>query len=108
MTMPDNRCVSCSSRIEATYRFCPHCGKRQAQGDAWYYHPIWILLLAFVAIGPFALILVWRSRRMQRPVKLVIAALIVIYSVYTGYLLYELTAYEVRLFTDISRAMQLR
>jgi len=106
--MGDVRCVSCGKTIEAVSRFCSHCGKRQATGDAWYYHPVWILLLAFLAIGPFALILVWKSRRMETPVKIVIAVLILIYSVYSGYLLYKVIGYDMRLFGDVSRAMQLR
>lgn len=106
--MTDVRCMNCGKGIDATYRFCPHCGKRQATGDAWYHHPVWILLLAFLVIGPFALILVWNSRRMGTATKLLIAALILIYTIYTGYLMYQLAGMEIRLFRDVSRALQLR
>ena len=51
--MSEVRCVKCGKAIVASSAFCPHCGKRQTKGDAWYYHPVWILLLAFLAIGPF-------------------------------------------------------
>jgi hypothetical protein len=101
-------CVKCGRSIEASARFCPHCGTRQAKGDAWYYHPVWILVLAFLAVGPFALILVWKSRRMGLAVKAAMTVVILVYSAYTGYAFYKIMALEMQLFKDLSGTMQFR
>lgn len=83
-------CVRCSKSIDADDIYCRHCGRRQGAGDAWYYSTTWIALLAFLAIGPFALILVWKSTRMGAVTKIVLAALIVVYTAVSAYYFYQL------------------
>ncbi len=78
---------------------------------AWYYRPAWILALALVAIGPIALILVWKSPQMSRAEKIVMATAIVVYTALTVYFMYKLTALELRYmrqFSDVMRQIDLR
>lgn len=83
-------CLHCSKSIGADDIYCRHCGRRQGAGDAWYYGTAWIALLAFLLIGPFALILVWKSTRMGAAAKIVLAALIVVYTAVSAYYFYQL------------------
>lgn len=82
-------CLKCRAPIDVVYRFCPYCGYPQKKGDAWYYDPVWILILAFLALGPFALFLVWKSSKMNLVAKIIIAALILVYTGYGAYYFYK-------------------
>ncbi|MBX7255125.1 MAG: hypothetical protein K1Y02_02095 [Candidatus Hydrogenedentes bacterium] len=95
-------CYSCRAFINPAYAFCPYCGKRQRVGESWYYHPVSILLLAFLAIGPFALPLVWRSQRMTPPVKAVMAIMIAIYSVFCVYSAYKILVWELSFLSQLN------
>ncbi|MCH7909337.1 MAG: hypothetical protein IIB38_06940 [Candidatus Hydrogenedentes bacterium] len=83
-------CVRCGKGIDVDDIHCRHCGQRQGAGDAWYYNAAWIAFLAFFVIGPFALILVWKSTRMGAVAKIVLAALIVVYAAVSAYYFYQL------------------
>jgi hypothetical protein len=63
-------------------------------------------LLAFVVLGPFALILVWKSRGMSRPGKAVVAALILVYTGYCVYFAYKIMAMELRYFEQFNDVMR--
>jgi predicted amidophosphoribosyltransferase len=104
--LPERFCRACAEPIRAAYRFCPHCGRRQQSGDAWYYDPVWILVLALFAIGPFALILVWRSKRMNRAMKAVFTAGILVYSGYTFYCAYRLIQFELNALSELNVLLQ--
>lgn len=84
------RCTRCGGRIDAGDAYCRHCGKKHDDAAAWYYHPVWILVLALLVIGPFALPLVWLSPRMGLGAKLALTVVIGVYTVVTLYLCYEL------------------
>jgi hypothetical protein len=36
----------------------------------WYYRPVWVLVLLFFVLGPFALPYLWRSPRFTRGMKI--------------------------------------
>ena len=74
-------CVHCKMPINGDDVHCRHCGKRQGPAGAWYFKPVWILVLALLAIGPLALILVWKSPLMEANVKVAMAGFIVVYTV---------------------------
>jgi hypothetical protein len=86
------RCPKCREAINPADAFCRFCGARQQVTDPFYYHPVWILVLALTVLGPFALALVWRSKRMDTTTKAVLAAIIVAYSIFTFYTAYKLCA----------------
>lgn len=85
-------CPKCGLLIEDTAAFCSRCGASQSYGKAWYYHPVWIFILAFLVLGPFALILIWKSRLMGVTLKWIFAVLILAYTVWCVYLVYAVTA----------------
>ena len=105
-TVPKRACRKCSRAIEAADKFCPHCGHRQDPGDAWYYHPVWILVLAFIVLGPLALFLVWKSPKMGRTWKILMATLILVYTGYFGYLFYQLMSIELRQLNELGSMMR--
>ncbi len=83
---PDVSCSACGGMIDAPDRFCRHCGRPRGRPvAAWYHRPLWILVLAFTVLGPFALPLVWRSPVMDRPTKWILCALILIATVLAAY-----------------------
>lgn len=94
-------CVACGRPIDVLFAYCPYCGRRQRKGDAWYYHPVWIAVLALFVLGPLALGLVWRSQRMNRTVKFALSIGIAAYTVFTAYYLYEAIAYEFSMLSDL-------
>lgn len=81
-------CRKCGRAIDGHDVYCRYCGMRQVVTDPFYYHPVSILLLAFLVLGPFALGLVWRAKAMGREMKLALTAIIVVYSAITFYAVY--------------------
>ena len=53
-------CWACRKPADPPDNFCRHCGKG-LRGFPWYYQHWGIILLTFLALGPFSLTLVWRS-----------------------------------------------
>ena len=105
MTLNKTTCLRCQRAIDVADRYCRHCGKRQ--GDAAgsiLYHPLVILLLALTILGPFALPLVVVSPQMSRQGKIVLSAVIVVYTVVVLYLTYVIVAAILGRWQDISRA----
>jgi hypothetical protein len=99
-------CRKCGKRIEAPVKYCPHCGCKLNAAVAWYYQPVWILILAFFVLGPVALLLVWKSPKMGRTAKVIMAILISVYSVYCLYLFYEFLVVEMKMVNDFNRVMR--
>ena len=98
-------CRKCRQSIGATDAYCKHCGTRQNVTDPFYYHPLWILVLAFTVLGPFALGLVWRSRTMNPTTKGIVAAIILAYTAFTFYAGYALFAIIYREFSMLNQIM---
>lgn len=74
--------------------------------DAWYYRPVWILVLAFLVLGPFALFLIWKAPRMTGTVKWVLAIVITLYSLYCFYLIYRVFVFEIHTINEFNRVMR--
>ncbi|MBN2309121.1 MAG: hypothetical protein JXR94_09135 [Candidatus Hydrogenedentes bacterium] len=99
------RCRACWRSIGPDDAYCPHCGVRQARGTPWYYEPVWILVLALAVIGPFALILVWRTPKMTRPAKIGVTVIVVACTGATVYLTWKLLALLIGHYTEFSRQL---
>ncbi len=99
-------CCSCRRVIEQDFKYCPHCGQRQDKGSAWYYHPGFILFLALTVAGPFALPLVWRSKRMNAAAKFIMSAVIILYTVSAFYISYRLVALELSFSSELGDVMR--
>jgi len=98
-------CLKCRRPIGDTDAYCKHCGARQQNTEAFYYHPVWILVLALTVLGPFALALVWRSRVMSTTTKGILAAIILVYTAFTFYSAYKLFAILYEHFSLLSQVM---
>ncbi|MBI4556438.1 MAG: zinc ribbon domain-containing protein [Candidatus Hydrogenedentes bacterium] len=98
MISPDQpaRCIACGHPLEPAARFCSQCGRRQGQLDVWILRPLWILVLSFTVLGPFALPLVWVSRGTNRTGKIVVSAVIILYTVFVFYVGYLFLAWYFR------------
>jgi len=103
---PVSKCRKCNRSIDVSAVFCPCCGARQKTGDAWYYHPAWIAVLAFVLIGPLALPLVWKSTRMGPGLKVFMTALILVWTGYLGFRFYQILNFEVRTLNELDKVMR--
>jgi hypothetical protein len=60
------RCWHCERAIDASDRYCRACGEGQGVAVAWYYRPLWIVVLALTVLGPFAVVLIMRTPRLDR------------------------------------------
>lgn len=101
------RCSACGDTIDTWDAFCRFCGKRQTPKSAWYYEPVWILILGFVVLGPLALPLVWLSPKMNRPAKWLFTLALGIYSVVIAYSLWVLCAMIWRIYSQLSQDLQI-
>jgi hypothetical protein len=45
----------------------------------WYYRPVWVLVLLFLALGPLGLPYLWRSPSFSRGLKVVLTVLVIAY-----------------------------
>ena len=100
-------CRACRKTIDPSFVYCPHCGRRQTQvkGESWYHHPVWILVLALFAIGPFALIPLWQSRKMDTAMRVLLTIVIGAYSYLTIYALFQISLLIYREFSQLSGAL---
>ena len=69
--------------------------------DAWFFRPVWILLLAFLVLGPFALPLVWLSPRMGLAAKVIVSVILIVYTALLMYYTYALVTLTLRQFSSI-------
>ena len=84
-------CRKCGKHVGVAENFCSHCGLRQEIiVDAWYYRPVWILVLALTVLGPFALYLVWKSPKMSPAVKAIVTTVTLVYTALCLYYTYVL------------------
>lgn len=97
-------CRACDRVIDEGDTYCRHCGRRQDQSAAWYYQPLWILVLALLAIGPLALPLVWRSPRMSRTEKTAFTTAILLYTAMLAWGLYRAAELAVEIMRQLSEA----
>jgi len=51
----------------------------RSQTSRWYHRPFWVVVLLFVAVGPFGLPLLWKSPSFSRTAKIVLTVAMVAY-----------------------------
>ena len=79
------RCWSCDHGIDPPDRYCRSCGQGQGASLAWYYRPFWIAVLALSTLGPFALLLVWRTPQLDRTSKWIASLVLIGFFFYIGW-----------------------
>ena len=78
-------CWSCGQAVDRDDRYCRRCGQGQGAFVAWYYRPVWIVLLSVTVLGPFGLPLVWRTPRLSRAGKWVTSAALIAVFAWVGW-----------------------
>jgi TRAP-type C4-dicarboxylate transport system permease small subunit len=63
-------------------------------------------VLALIVLGPLALFLVWKSPKMGRTWKILMAVLILAYTGYCGYFAYQLMSIELRQLHELGDVMR--
>jgi len=82
---PGVRCWSCGHATDRDDRYCRRCGQGQGAFLAWYYRPLWIVVLALTVLGPFVLPLVWRTPSLERTAKWIASLIILGITCYVGW-----------------------
>ncbi len=80
------RCIFCSQPIEASFLYCPHCGKRLRTETKWYYSSL-AVFVSVATLGPLALPLVWLNPRYTALTKILLTLLILALTILLFYLL---------------------
>ena len=94
-------CWHCAQPVAPDDRYCRRCGEGQGAFLAWYYHPLWIIVLGLTVMGPFVLPLVWRTPRLSAAVKWILGVTLVVLS---AWVLWRL-AITIRAVTDVLDTM---
>ena len=89
-------CWDCRKPAAAEDNFCRFCGRNLASFP-WYYQHWGIIVLTFLALGPFSLVLVWRSPVISRTARWVYTALAV-------FLTYEMAMGCYRIYLIVNNA----
>lgn len=85
------RCWRCDFAIETADSYCRRCGEGQGARLAWYYRPVWIVLLALTALGPFAIVLIMRTPRLSPSAKWLASLALVAFFAYLGWEMWTAT-----------------
>jgi len=85
------RCWRCDHPVDPSDRYCRRCGEGQGAWLAWYYRPLWILVLALTALGPFAVVLIMRTPRLSPAAKWLAGLALVALFAYLGWDLWTTT-----------------
>lgn len=98
-------CGGCGRVIHSGDAFCRFCGKPRAKKKsktAWYYEPVWILILGFAVIGPLVLPLVIKTPKFSRGVKWGISLVLVAYTVVLVYAGYQIVLLYWKIYTEFN------
>ncbi|MFA6093392.1 MAG: hypothetical protein WCU88_06105 [Elusimicrobiota bacterium] len=81
-------CWGCGRVIDRADAYCRCCGRGQGAKIAWYYRDWGIILCTLFGLGPFGLILVWRSPLLPAWRRWAYTAAVLLMTAYIGQQLY--------------------
>ena len=81
-------CWACGGKISPEDNYCRFCGKGQGKLIPWYYKH-WGIIALTAAMGPFSLILVWKSPLLSRRTKWACTAAITALTWYVVFQIYN-------------------
>ena len=79
--MNEIRCMACGLGCDATDNYCRRCGHNLKPGLGFFNSHTGIILVSLLA-GPFALPLVWTSKRIGRTAKIIYTVLLLLAGYY--------------------------
>ncbi|MBI5242968.1 MAG: hypothetical protein HY922_04690 [Elusimicrobia bacterium] len=98
------RCWGCGGALDRQDRYCRGCGRGQGEYVAWYYQPWGIAVCTLLGLGPFGLLLVWRSPRLSRTAQWAWTAAILLV---TGWVLLAAYRLWVSIMSQVSEILKL-
>lgn len=100
-------CWGCGKALDPLDRYCRFCGRGQGLFVPWYYRPWGILLCTVLGLGPFGLILVWRSPRLDAKARWACTAGVLLVSAYFAWSCYRTWLVVRSLMPDLTQLGQL-
>jgi hypothetical protein len=79
------RCWRCDHAVDAADLYCRACGEGQGAALAWYYRPLWIVVLTLTALGPFAIVLIMRTPRLSPAAKWIASVALILFFAWIGW-----------------------
>jgi hypothetical protein len=94
VNQPTSLCPTCRAPVDTTDRYCRRCGAAlgslSARQPRRWDSPWIVLTLLFLVAGPFALPLLWFSRRFTAFWKIVLTLLVLAITAYIGWQVWQI------------------
>jgi len=74
-------CPKCGKEVDRQDKYCKFCGALLEEKPTPFYLKGWfIIIMAFVVLGPFVIPLLWKSPDFSKEIKYILTVVIIIYT----------------------------